>query len=941
MKKLLLLTLGVIFILSGCSKPATQNTFQNPLLPKSGPDPWAIFYNGNYYYIRSQGNLIVLAATPDITDIKNAPVKVVYDPTDPSCSKDVWAPEIHRIDGKWYIYFAADDGNTDNHQLYVLENSSEDPMEGEFVMKGRISTDPDNNWAIDGSVFELGDELYMVWSGWQTRRVDTETQCIYIARMANPWTLASERVLISRPDLEWERHWVNENGWTPSYTIYVNEGPQPLLSPDGKLVHIAYSASGCWTPYYALGLLTASATADLLDPSSWKKSDQPVFRQKPEAGVYGTGHNSFFKSPDGTEDYIFYHARSTETDPEGAGDTRSPRIQKFTWDSKGYPVFGEPFRVDTVLQKPSGTPVATSKPWMPVGDRIKSRWAANVTPDNVLPEYPRMQMRRSEWKNLNGLWDYAIRRDVEGVPLKYDGQILVPFALESSLSGVGRNLPYLCDLWYHRTFEIPSTWKGKDVILHFGAVDWSAEVFVNGQLAGVHQGGYTPFSINITPYLKKGKQELIVRVVDPCDRSFCPRGKQVSHPEGIWYTSVSGIWQTVWMEPVAQNHITSVIPEADIDAGILTVNVSVADASGEVSVKLMFRGTLIDETTVNAGEAAIFKVQNPVLWSPDTPALYDMAICLATNGKVIDEVESYAAMRKISVGEDAAGHKRMQLNNKNLFQFGPLDQGWWPDGLYTAPTDEALRYDIEQTKKFGFNMIRKHVKVEPDRWYYWCDVLGMLVWQDMPSGDLGNQWDDQHFMGGTDATRTSASSDNYFHEWGDIIDFGRSHPCIVVWVPFNEAWGQFETEYVTEWTKTRDPHRLVNPASGGNFRHCGDILDLHRYPAPDMRLIDPERVLVQGEYGGIGCSIEGHLWWDKRNWGYIRLATEEEVTAQYMEYARMFFDLIPEGMSAAVYTQTTDVEGEVNGLMTYDREINKLNMDSVRIINQQVINKLK
>jgi len=347
------LILIVIFLtVSSCA--SAKKTYQNPLLPV-GPDPWAIYQNGNYYYMHTMQDRLVLWKTKDITDLKNAPHKTIWTPTDPKNSKNLWAPEIHYIDGKWYIYFAADDGNTDNHQLYVLENAHADPFEGEFVMKGRISTDNDNNWAIDGSVFEHNGALYMVWSGWQTRRVDTETQCIYIARMENPWTLSSERVLISKPELEWERHWINVDGSKPDHTIYVNEGPQPLKSPKGKYIHVAYSASGCWTPYYALGLLTASTDADLLDPKSWKKSTEPLFKQSPEHGVYGTGHNSFYQSPDGTEAYILYHARDTQVDPAGKGDTRSPRTQKITWNKNDYPDFGIPTSNSTKLSKPSGT----------------------------------------------------------------------------------------------------------------------------------------------------------------------------------------------------------------------------------------------------------------------------------------------------------------------------------------------------------------------------------------------------------------------------------------------------------------------------------------------------------------------------------------------------------------------------------------------------------
>lgn len=335
---------------------AAGTGYTNPLCDY-GPDPWAFWHDGYYYYMHTMIDRLVLWRTKDITDIRNAEKKTIWIPTDPSNKFNLWAPEIHHIKGKWYVYYAADDGNTDNHQLYVLENSSKDPFKGEFILKGRIPTDKNNNWAIDASVFENRGEWYMVWSGWQTRRIDTETQCIYIARLKNPWTLDSERVLISKPELEWERHYKNEEGWTPSYIVYVNEGPQPLKSPRGKYIHLVYSASGCWTPHYALGMLTAEVGSDLLNPASWKKSTHPVFRQSPENGVYGTGHCSFFKSPDGKEDYILYHARNTQVDPQGQGDTRNPRAQKIGWGADDYPIFGTPEPQNKILKKPSGTPI--------------------------------------------------------------------------------------------------------------------------------------------------------------------------------------------------------------------------------------------------------------------------------------------------------------------------------------------------------------------------------------------------------------------------------------------------------------------------------------------------------------------------------------------------------------------------------------------------------
>lgn len=577
--------------------------------------------------------------------------------------------------------------------------------------------------------------------------------------------------------------------------------------------------------------------------------------------------------------------------------------------------------------------------WAPAGDKIKTAWAENVNPQNVWPEYPRPEMVRESWLNLNGEWEYAILPKGQVEPQDFDGKILVPFAVESSLSGVQKEVGLENELWYKRSFTIPSAWKGKEVLLHFGAVDWKADVFVNDILIGSHQGGYTPFSLDITPYLEgKSTHKLVVRVWDPSDKGYQPRGKQVSDPNGIWYTSVTGIWQTVWLEPVASSHITSIKAIPDIDNGVMNVTVNACSgASDVVEVKLSQEGKVIASAKGIQGKTLRLAVPDPVLWEPSNPYLYDMEISLLRDGKAVDEVKSYTAFRKISVERDANGFMRMRLNNKDLFQYGPLDQGWWPDGLYTAPTDEALRYDIVKTKEWGFNMIRKHVKVEPARWYYHCDKEGMLVWQDMPSGDMGNQWENHVYNGGTDKARTQESINNYYREWKEIMDLCMSHPCVVVWVPFNEAWGQFDTENVVEWTATYDPSRLVNPASGGNFRACGDILDLHNYPRPAMYLFDPARVNVLGEYGGIGMAVEDHLWWNKRNWGYVQFKNKDEVTAEYVKYAEELKTFVKRGFSAAVYTQTTDVEGEVNGLMTYDRKVVKINEAEVRKANQSVI----
>ena len=582
--------------------------------------------------------------------------------------------------------------------------------------------------------------------------------------------------------------------------------------------------------------------------------------------------------------------------------------------------------------------------WKPVGDKIKTKWAEQVNPKNVLPEYPRPQLERTDWVNLNGEWEYAIKPRGGAEPAAFDGNILVPFAVESSLSGVQKEVGENNELWYKRTFTVPANWKNKDIVLNFGAVYWKTDVFVNDILIGSHQGGFTPFSFNITPYLTgKNNQKLVVRVWDPSDKGYQPRGKQTSNPEGIWYTPVTGIWQTVWLEPVAANHITSVKSIPNIDNG--TVNVTVGTSApccntSIVEVKLMDKGQVVASAKGLQGKELRLAVQNPTLWDTSNPYLYDMKVSLIKDGKVLDNVKSYTAFRKISSKRDANGVMRMQLNNKNVFQYGPLDQGWWPDGLYTAPTDEALLYDIVKTKDWGFNMIRKHVKVEPARWYYHCDKEGILVWQDMPSGDMGNQWAPHTYNGGTDKNRSAESVANYYQEWKEIMDMCISYPSIVVWVPFNEAWGQFDTEKVAEWTKNYDPSRLVNPASGGNHRACGDILDLHNYPGPNMFLYDPQRVTVLGEYGGIGLPLENHLWWNKRNWGYVQFKNSDEVTAEYVKYANELKGMVDRGFSAAVYTQTTDVEGEVNGLMTYDRKEIKINEAAVKKANQAVINQL-
>lgn len=584
--------------------------------------------------------------------------------------------------------------------------------------------------------------------------------------------------------------------------------------------------------------------------------------------------------------------------------------------------------------------------WSIVSGKIKSPWADSVNPSNVLPDYPRPQMQRSAWVNLNGLWQYAILPKTidENIPSSFQGNILVPFAIESALSGVGKTVGKDSILWYQRTISISSQIKRKKILLHFGAVDWRSEIYVNGNKIATHEGGYDPFTIDITNVLKKGSnQQLAVRVWDPTDQGPQPNGKQVKNPRGIWYTPVTGIWQTVWLETVPDTYIAYTKQTPDLDNKTLTVNTSVQNLQpgDEINVSAWKGNEKVAEKR-SADTSVILTISNPEAWSPSHPFLYDLKLTVMRKGKVVDEVKSYFAMRKISIAPDKNGIQKMMLNNAFLFQFGPLDQGWWPDGLYTAPTDNALKFDIQKTKEMGFNMIRKHIKVEPARWYYYCDILGMLVWQDMPSGDLGNRWEPRPGVLGraTDKERTTESEGYYRKEWNAIINALYNYPCIVVWTPFNEAWGQFKTVDIANWTKQKDPSRLVNSASGGNFYTIGDMVDLHNYPDPAMPRPDifgGKMALVLGEFGGLGLPVEGHTWQEK-NWGYQSFKTNDSLFIRYNTLIDRLETLIKQGLSAAVYTQTTDVEGEVNGFMTYDRKVMKMPIDKLKKANEKLYN---
>jgi hypothetical protein len=568
--------------------------------------------------------------------------------------------------------------------------------------------------------------------------------------------------------------------------------------------------------------------------------------------------------------------------------------------------------------------------WKPADVPIKTRWAKEVSPEKAWTEYPRPQMiRKDNWINLNGLWRYGIsEKDKE--PASRDGEILVPFCIESSLSGVGKRVNPDQALWYQRSFKKPDL-KGGRLLLHFGAVDWHCKVMINeSHQVGEHKGGFDPFTFDITDALNDGdRQQIDVWVWDPTDSGSQPVGKQIRNPHGIWYTPVTGIWQTVWLEVVPSTYIAKVSAVPDVDNGSVSVTVDCQNAKPRdvihVSVPVgdnMLRGV------GEPGKPIILKIPEPKLWSPDSPNLYSLRVALMHNTEQIDYVSSYFAMRKISVGKDDKGVPRMMLNNKPLFQYGPLDQGWWPDGLYTPPTEEAMVYDLKVLKDIGMNMLRKHIKVEPARLYYHCDKLGLLVWQDMPSC-ISRAPGKRHFIrpdAKEDAVFTEDEKATYRKELKAMIDHLSFFPCIVCWVPFNEGWGQHDTNDVLKWTMEYDRTRLVDGPSGWTDRGVGHMKDVHVYPGPGMLPVMPDRVSVLGEFGGLGLPLEGHLWRDSKNWGYRTFKTTEELREAYRSLMVRLHPLIGKGLAAAVYTQTTDVEIEVNGLLTYDREVLKFDM---------------
>lgn len=584
--------------------------------------------------------------------------------------------------------------------------------------------------------------------------------------------------------------------------------------------------------------------------------------------------------------------------------------------------------------------------YKPAPSRLTTQWGERVTPKNAWQQYPRPQLERSEWKNLNGLWNYSVQKKGTVKPSTYEGKILVPFCIESSLSGVGKPLLPDQELWYQRSFSVPENWKGKDLVLHFDAVDWETKVWVNGKWVGSHKGGSDPFQFNITPYIKsKGIQELVVAVWDPTDTDIQARGKQALDPKGIWYTAVSGIWQSVWLEPVSKAHIKEVYPVPDIDNGKILFNFKGENLTSSYQLQITIRdkNQIVKDTSIPYQNSVVLPISNAKLWTPESPHLYHTTIVVKKNAKVVDQFKTYFAMRKSSMVRDANGYLRLALNNKPVFHFGTLDQGWWPDGLLTPPSEEAMMYDIIKLKEMGFNTIRKHIKVEPSRYYYMADSIGVLLWQDMPSGFL---WPNHpsHVMheDKVDWVRPRESAIQFEKEWKSIMDHLRFFPSIVMWVPFNEGWGQYDTKRITDWTKRYDPTRLVNSPSGWTDRGVGDVLDVHQYPGPGMGVVELNkgRAMVLGEFGGLGLVIKNHIWdANKRNWGYKTYTEDTVLIREYTELMHNLALMVKRGLAAAIYTQTTDVEGEVNGLITYDRKKIKIPESLLQKLHKPLYNK--
>ena len=572
-----------------------------------------------------------------------------------------------------------------------------------------------------------------------------------------------------------------------------------------------------------------------------------------------------------------------------------------------------------------------------------------------LPEYPRPQMTRPQWANLNGLWEYAILPREAAAPGSFDGPILVPYAVESLLSGVQKPLLPDQKLWYRRRFTDPRPgWGERHVLLHFGAVDYECQVWLNGVLLGEHRGGYLPFTFDITDALKDGENELLVSVWDPTDKGMQQRGKQVLKPNGIWYTPISGIWQTVWLEGVPALSIEAMKLTPDLDGAVLQIEVRLRGADG-ADVRLEVEAFDGGETVASGGgpvdQALRLPIPAPHAWNPADPHLYDLTVRLTRAGQPLDEVGSYFAMRKFGLAPDAGGLLRFTLNNQPLFLYGPLDQGFFPDGLYTPPSEAAMLYDIEYTRRLGCNLIRKHIKVEPLRWYAACDRLGMIVWQDMPNGGridgslvaflalaLNFRRDDR-FPLWRAGRAEEVNRAEFRAELQGMLDHLHNAACIAVWVPFNESWGQFRAKETAQWVKQHDPTRLVDHASGWFDQGGGDFLSKHIYFKKLFKPRLDRRAFVISEFGGYSLLMPGHAWDENQKFGYRFYNTKEELTAAYLKLLdEELRPLISQGLTAAIYTQTSDVEIEINGYLTYDRALEKMDADAVHKAHERLIN---
>ncbi len=560
---------------------------------------------------------------------------------------------------------------------------------------------------------------------------------------------------------------------------------------------------------------------------------------------------------------------------------------------------------------------------------LVTRWGEEIAAGGAAwTSYPRPLLKRKEWQNLNGYWDYATAPVAHTTAPIWQGKIRVPYAMESKLSGVQKALQGGEALWYRREFEVKAAER---TLLNFEAVDYKCAVYVNDKLVGEHQGGNTPFTFDITAAVKPGKNELMMRVDDE-QEGFQLRGKQVIYPRGIWYTQVSGIWQTVWLEQVGASYIKNIVTHTDAATGTIRVRTETLGPAQRVVLRVKDGSQLVAEGQGSAGAQLEVRVANAKLWSPESPFLYNMELeLLDGSGKVVDTVESYTGIRSVGKRRDSDGHLRFTLNGKDVFHWGPLDQGWWPDSLLTPPSEKAMEFEITWLREAGFNMLRKHIKVEPRLYYYYCDLHGILVWQDHVSGGVNPAWT---FLrpDPKDAEWPEEHRKQFMQELEWMIYYLESHPSIVCWVPFNEAWGQHKTMETGEWTVKRDPTRHVNVASGGNFWPVGDVVDAHAYPQPRFPFEEDKDgrfdnfIKVVGEFGGHGYPVKDHLWDASRgNWGYGGLPKNEaEYRERFVTSIEKLNELRKIGIAAGVYTQTTDVEVEINGLMTYDRKVIKI-----------------